>query len=101
MPYFVRSASLSECVYVCVFFFSAVAQLVGNTPLVRLQRLNTNPRVDVLAKLEGANPAGSVKDRPALYMFQVLLLVCHDLSVGLDLFFLAHVCLWPCAESVA
>lgn len=50
----------------------SVAQLVGNTPLVRLQRVTSNlsPRVHVLAKLESANPAGSVKDRPALYMFQ-------------------------------
>lgn len=41
---------------------------VGNTPLVRLQRLNPNPSNVILAKLEGNNPAGSVKDRPALSM---------------------------------
>jgi cysteine synthase B len=40
---------------------------VGNTPLVRLQRLNPTNNV-ILAKLEGNNPAGSVKDRPALSM---------------------------------
>src|ERR1700682_4794232 len=41
---------------------------VGNTPLVRLQRIpGSNPNV-LLAKLEGNNPAGSVKDRPALSM---------------------------------
>lgn len=41
---------------------------VGNTPLVSLQRLWRSQRVTVLAKLEGNNPAGSVKDRPALNM---------------------------------
>ena len=43
---------------------------VGNTPLVRLQRLVQNPSSVVLAKLEGNNPAGSVKDRPALNMIR-------------------------------
>ncbi len=41
---------------------------VGNTPLVRLQRLDHGNSNTVLAKLEGNNPAGSVKDRPALNM---------------------------------
>lgn len=41
---------------------------VGKTPLVRLQRLAQNSRTTVLAKLEGNNPAGSVKDRPAYNM---------------------------------
>lgn len=49
--------------------FPTIADCVGNTPLVRLQRLlpasNTNT---ILLKLEGNNPAGSVKDRPALAM---------------------------------
>jgi cysteine synthase B len=43
-------------------------QFVGNTPLVRLQRIPGNTTNVVLAKLEGNNPAGSVKDRPALSM---------------------------------
>lgn len=43
---------------------------VGNTPLVRLQRLPGETSNTVLAKLEGNNPAGSVKDRPALSMIQ-------------------------------
>jgi S-sulfo-L-cysteine synthase (O-acetyl-L-serine-dependent) len=43
-------------------------QAIGNTPLVELLNLNPNPNVKVLAKLEGCNPGGSVKDRPALYM---------------------------------
>lgn len=47
-----------------------IAETVGNTPLVRLQRLAGNTSNIVLAKLEGNNPAGSVKDRPALSMIQ-------------------------------
>jgi len=43
---------------------------VGNTPLVRLQRLPGNTLNTVLVKLEGNNPAGSVKDRPALSMIK-------------------------------
>jgi cysteine synthase B len=43
-------------------------QFVGNTPLVRLQRIPGKTGNAVLAKLEGNNPAGSVKDRPALSM---------------------------------
>jgi cysteine synthase B len=45
-----------------------IALAVGNTPLVELKELNPNPRVRILAKLEGNNPGGSVKDRPALFM---------------------------------
>jgi len=45
-----------------------ISRAVGNTPLVELKVLNTNPRVRILAKLEGNNPGGSVKDRPALFM---------------------------------
>jgi len=41
---------------------------IGNTPLVELVNLNPNPNVKVLAKLEGSNPGGSIKDRAALYM---------------------------------
>jgi len=48
----------------------SILSSIGNTPLVELKRLNKNPRVRILAKLEGNNPAGSVKDRPALYMIQ-------------------------------
>lgn len=43
---------------------------IGKTPLVRLQRLNSNPLNQILVKLEGNNPAGSVKDRAALNMIQ-------------------------------
>lgn len=45
-----------------------LAHTVGNTPLVRLTRLGTDVHADIFAKLEGNNPAGSVKDRPAFNM---------------------------------
>jgi cysteine synthase B len=48
--------------------FSTIEDFVGNTPLVRLKRLPGDTGNAVLAKLEGNNPAGSVKDRPALSM---------------------------------
>jgi len=43
---------------------------IGNTPLVELTKVNPNPRAKILAKVEGNNPGGSVKDRPALFMIQ-------------------------------
>ncbi len=43
-------------------------QAIGNTPLVELMNINRNRNVKILCKLEGCNPGGSVKDRPALYM---------------------------------
>ena len=48
--------------------YRTLADTVGNTPLVRLQRLAAGRDNVILAKLEGNNPAGSVKDRPALSM---------------------------------
>ena len=48
--------------------FLTLADTIGNTPLVRLQRLLPNSSNTILLKLEGNNPAGSVKDRPALHM---------------------------------
>jgi len=48
----------------------SVLESIGHTPLVELRRIRPNPRVRLLAKLEGANPAGSIKDRPALYMIR-------------------------------
>ncbi len=41
---------------------------IGNTPMVDISELVDNPKIRLLAKLEGSNPGGSVKDRPALYM---------------------------------
>lgn len=49
---------------------ATILDTIGNTPMVELQRLNTNPNVKIYAKLEGNNPGGSVKDRPALYMLR-------------------------------
>lgn len=48
--------------------FSSIEQYIGNTPLVKLQRINPNQDNNILVKLEGNNPAGSVKDRPAYSM---------------------------------
>jgi len=50
--------------------YPTIESFVGNTPLVRLQRLPGDSSNVILAKLEGNNPAGSVKDRPALSMIQ-------------------------------
>ena len=50
--------------------YPTIEEFIGHTPLVRLQRLPGNTTNTVLVKLEGNNPAGSVKDRPALSMIQ-------------------------------
>ncbi len=50
--------------------YPTLEQCVGNTPLVRLQRLPGDTSNSILAKLEGDNPAGSVKDRPAYSMIR-------------------------------
>lgn len=50
--------------------FPTIEDFVGNTPLVRLQRMAAHTNSQVLVKLEGNNPAGSVKDRPALNMIR-------------------------------
>lgn len=49
---------------------SSLPELIGNTPLLRLTNLNPNPKVEIYAKAEWANPGGSVKDRPALKMIR-------------------------------
>lgn len=48
--------------------FKNILDTIGNTPLVELTRYSSNPNVKIFAKLEGNNPAGSVKDRVALFM---------------------------------
>ena len=48
--------------------YQTIEALIGNTPLIRLQRLQGETSNTILLKLEGQNPAGSVKDRPALSM---------------------------------
>ena len=51
-------------------YFHNILKLVGNTPLVRINKTNPNKNVLLLAKLEKANPAGSVKDRIAVSMIE-------------------------------
>jgi len=46
----------------------SILSAIGNTPLIELTNLSNNLNVRIFGKLEGANPSGSVKDRPALYM---------------------------------
>jgi cysteine synthase len=47
-----------------------ILDLIGNTPIVEVQRLNPNPAVKMYVKLEKNNPGGSIKDRVALYMIE-------------------------------
>ena len=47
-----------------------ILEAIGETPLVRINRLNANRHVTLAAKLEGNNPGGSVKDRIAYYMLR-------------------------------
>jgi len=49
---------------------ASVLGALGNTPLVELSNLNGKPGVKILCKLEGNNPGGSIKDRPAYYMIK-------------------------------
>ena len=51
--------------------YPTIESFIGNTPLVRLQRLGSETNNTLLVKLEGNNPAGSVKDRPALSMIRL------------------------------
>ena len=50
--------------------FSSVLECIGNTPLIRVNRLNPNPGVALYVKWEARNPGGSIKDRPALSMVE-------------------------------
>ncbi len=49
---------------------AGILDVLGNTPIVELTRINPNPKVKIFAKLEGNNPGGSVKDRAALNMIR-------------------------------
>ncbi len=49
---------------------ASLLDLIGNTPLIKLRNLATNPRIEIYGKAEWANPGGSVKDRPALKMIR-------------------------------
>lgn len=48
--------------------YNNISEVIGRTPLVRLNNLEDENMAEILVKLEGMNPGGSVKDRPALYM---------------------------------
>jgi len=50
--------------------YNNILDVIGHTPLVRINKLNPNPNVQMYAKLEGFNPTGSIKDRIALKMIQ-------------------------------
>lgn len=50
--------------------YKSVIEGIGNTPLVEITRLNPNKKVKIFAKLESANPGGSIKDRTALFMIE-------------------------------
>ncbi len=48
----------------------SVLDAIGGTPLIRINRMNPNPNVEMFAKFEGTNPTGSIKDRIALKMIE-------------------------------
>jgi len=48
----------------------SILDAIGNTPLVEIKKLNPNPKVRILAKLEYLNPGGSIKDRTALFIIE-------------------------------
>src|SRR5262245_45041989 len=50
--------------------FDSIPDLIGNTPMVDISSLSPNSAVRIVAKLEGQNPGGSVKDRAAKYMIE-------------------------------
>lgn len=50
--------------------YKNILHTIGGTPLVKINKLNTNPNVELLAKIEGSNPTGSIKDRIALKMIE-------------------------------
>jgi len=48
----------------------SILHTIGNTPLIKIEKLNPNPKVNIFAKMEGCNPSGSIKDRIALAMIE-------------------------------
>ena len=50
--------------------YQNILETIGRTPLVKIQKLCPNPRVNIYAKIEGTNPTGSIKDRIALKMVE-------------------------------
>jgi len=52
------------------FYYNNILELIGNTPLVKINKLNPNPKVLMLGKLESMNPGGSIKDRIGMFMIK-------------------------------
>ena len=50
--------------------YKNILKIIGNTPMVKINSLNPNPKVNIYAKIEGFNPTGSIKDRIALKMIE-------------------------------
>jgi cysteine synthase len=50
--------------------YQNVLSLIGNTPMVKVNKINPNHKVNLYIKLEGQNPGGSIKDRIALFMIE-------------------------------
>jgi cysteine synthase B len=71
MPYILTSFLLDVLSRISQMNYQTIEECIGNTPLVRIQRLQGDSSNTILLKLEGNNPAGSVKDRPALSMIQM------------------------------
>ncbi|HNR32594.1 MAG TPA: cysteine synthase family protein [Candidatus Hydrogenedentes bacterium] len=63
-----ENATVSGAALLAHTHATGVIGAIGNTPLIELHRMSPNPRARILAKFEGANPGGSVKDRTAWYM---------------------------------
>ncbi|HMO63229.1 MAG TPA: cysteine synthase CysM [Ferruginibacter sp.] len=66
MPHFFEAVIINHSKYI----MAGILELVGNTPLVELKKLNPNKNVTIYGKLEGNNPGGSVKDRAAYGMIK-------------------------------
>jgi len=60
----------SELIILKLMTIPSILDLIGNTPLVEIRRMNPNPDISILAKLEYLNPGGSIKDRAALSMIE-------------------------------
>ncbi len=51
-------------------YLDSIQELIGNTPIIKLNNLNVKEGVNIFAKLECNNPGGSVKDRIGVYMIE-------------------------------
>jgi cysteinyl-tRNA synthetase len=51
-------------------YYKIIIDSIGNTPLIEISRINPNKKIKIMAKMESANPGGSIKDRTALFMIE-------------------------------